>query len=150
MKTRILTRPVVLVAALAVVAMMALAACGSPSPTDADAGSSGSPSASATPSAGGSAATTTKISIQDFSFSPSTATVTAGTTVTWTNDEAAVHDVTSTDGPGTDAATTSTFASETLSQGDSFSFTFETPGTYYYECTIHASMATMHGVVIVE
>ena len=62
----------------------------------------------------------------------------------------ATHNVTSTDGPGVDAATTSTFASETLSQGDTFSFTFEEPGTYYYECTIHASMATMHATVIVE
>ena len=74
----------------------------------------------------------------------------AGTEVTWTNDDTTPHDVTSTDGPGTDAATTSTFASETLAQGDTFSFTFDEPGTYYYECTIHASMATMHAEVIVE
>jgi plastocyanin len=139
MKTRILTRPVVLVAALAVVAVAALAACGSPSPTNAGAGVAATAGASAD-----------TISIQDFSFSPSTITVAAGTTVTWTNDDSAVHDVTSTDGPGTDATTTSTFASAKLSQGDTFSFTFAQPGTYYYECTIHAAMATMHGVVIVK
>jgi plastocyanin len=139
MKTRILTRPLALVAALAVVAVAALAACGSPSPTNAGAG----PTATA-------GAATDRISIQDFSFSPSTTTVAAGTTVTWTNDDSAVHDVTSADGPGTDATTTSTFASATLSQGDTFSFTFAQPGTYYYECTIHAAMATMHGVVIVN
>ena len=147
MKTRKLTRLVVLVAAFAVVAVMALAACGSPSNANAGSGSSASPGA---PAAGGSTATTNTISIQDFSFTPSTTTVAAGTTVTWTNNDAMVHDVTSTDGPDVGAATTSTFASAKLSQGDTFSFTFAQPGTYYYECTIHAAMATMHGVVIVK
>ena len=43
----------------------------------------------------GSAATSDgdAISIQDFSFTPSTTTVAAGTTVTWTNNDAMVHDV---------------------------------------------------------
>jgi len=147
MKTRKLTRLVVLVAALAVVAVMALAACGSPSNANAGSGASASPGA---PAAAGSTATTNKISIQDFSFTPSTTTVAAGTTVTWTNNDAMVHDVTSTDGPDVGAATTSTFASAKLAQGDTFSFTFAQPGTYYYECTIHASSAAMHGVVVVK
>ena len=43
MKTRNLTRPVVLLAALAVVAVMALAACGSPSNANAGSGASAEP-----------------------------------------------------------------------------------------------------------
>lgn len=140
----------VVLAALVAVAALALAACGG----DGGGGYGGGSGATATSPpaspAGGGSVTAEQISIRDFSFTPAETTVAAGATVTWTNDDSAVHDVTSTDGPGVDAATTSTFASEALAQGDSFSFTFEEPGTYYYECTIHASMATMHAVVIVE
>ena len=135
-------------------AAVALAGCGSGNGGAYGGGSGGtqtSPSASAT---GGSGATTpageTTVSIQGFAFTPQTLTVPAGTKVTWTNDEATAHDVTSTDGPGIDAATTDLFASGTLGQGDSFSFTFAEPGTYHYECTIHASMQTMHATVVVE
>lgn len=151
MTTRILARPVVLVAALAVLAVTALAACGGGDDGGYGGGSSATtPASSPSASPGGGSAGAAEISIQDFSFTPSETTVAAGTTVTWTNEDTADHDVTSTDGPGVDAATTSTFASETLSQGDTFSFTFEEPGTYYYVCTIHASMQTMHATVIVE
>ena len=94
--------------------------------------------------------TGTTVSIQDFAFSPSTLTVKAGTKVTWTNNDGATHDVASTDGPGTDAATTDLFASGPLGGGESFTYTFAKAGTYYYECTIHASMATMHATVIVK
>ncbi len=150
MKTKTLARPPLLVAVIAVLAVMALAACGDGG--GGYDGGSGATTPASTPSASSGAGSSgaTEISIQDFSFTPSETTVAAGSTVTWTNDDAANHDVTSTDGPGVDAATTSTFASETLSQGDTFSFTFEEPGTYYYECTIHASMPTMHAIVIVE
>ena len=141
MKSKTLTRPVVLVAALAIAAVLVLAACGSPS--NATAGAS-----SATPAAVG--ATTNAIAIQNFTFTPPSTTVKAGTTVTWTNNDTTPHDVTSTDGPGISAATTATFASGPMAQGATFSFTFKKPGTYYYECAIHASMASMHAVVIVK
>ncbi len=133
------------VAALAVIAALALAACGDGGGSPYGGGGAGTTSPPAT---GG--ATTSEISIRNFSFTPAETTVSAGTTVTWTNEDTTVHDVTSTDGPGIDAAVTSTFASETLAEGDSFEFTFEDPGTYHYECTIHATMQTMHAVVIVE
>jgi plastocyanin len=143
MKITFLTRPAVLVAAFAVFAVLVLAACG---------GSSGSASSTATTPASpsGGSATTDQIAIQDFAFTPPETTVKAGTTVTWTNNDGAAHNVTSTDGPAVDAATTSAFTSGQLGQGQTFSFTFKKPGTYYYECTIHASMAAMHAVVIVE
>lgn len=84
------------------------------------------------------------------SLPPAEITVVAGATMTWTNDDPIDHDVTSTDGPGSDEATTSLFASETLAQGDAFSHTLEDPGTYQYECTLHATMQSMHAVVIAE
>ena len=149
MKTRKLTRPVVLVAALAVLAVRRWRRAAVPSNA-----ATRVPAPRRAPARAGhrrrATATTNTISIQDFSFTPSTTTVAAGTTVTWTNKTPMVHDVTSTDGPDVGAATTSTFASATLAQGDTFSFTFAQPGTYYYECTIHASSAAMHGVVIVK
>jgi plastocyanin len=42
------------------------------------------------------------------------------------------------------------FSSDQMAQGDTFSFTFEKPGTFYYMCIIHASLETMHAVVIVK
>lgn len=140
---------------VALVATVALAGCGDiqnsygsatePTTTPA-AGTAASPTASAAETP----ATSTTVSIQNFAFVPATLTVKAGTKVTWTNNDSTVHDVTSADGPAVDAATTSLFASGILDQGDSFSFTFTEPGTYYYVCTIHASMATMHAKVVVE
>lgn len=146
MKTRKLTGPRFLVVAFAAAAALALAACGGGN------GGYGGGSSATTPSspAAGDGVTTDRISIENFSFTPATATISAGTTVTWINNDSTAHDVTSTDGPGVDAATTSTFASGRLAQGDTFSFTFDEPGTYDYECTIHATMATMHAVIIVQ
>jgi len=71
------------------------------------------------------------VSIQNFAFSPATITVPVGTTVTWTNKDSVAHTVTSRNG---------TFDSGTLHQGDTFQFTFNSPGTYDYYCTIHPSM----------
>ena len=141
------TRPGMLVAALAVLAVVVLAACGS----SASGGSSATPAPAASSAAGSSGASGgDAVTIANFAFSPQTLTVKAGATVTWTNNDGAAHNVASTDGPGTGAATTTTFSSGNLAQGDTFQFTFKTPGTYYYECTIHASMAAMHGEVVVQ
>jgi plastocyanin len=71
------------------------------------------------------------IEIVDFAFSPAELTVPVGTTVTWTNQDSAPHTVTADDG---------SFDSGRLNQGDSFSFTFETPGTYTYVCAFHPNM----------
>ena len=71
------------------------------------------------------------VAIADFAFSPATLTITAGDTVTWTNEDAVAHTAT-----GTNAG----FDSGDLEQGESFSLTFTTPGTYDYLCTPHPSM----------
>jgi plastocyanin len=33
---------------------------------------------------------------------------------------------------------------------ESVGFTFEEPGRYYYLCTLHKSMATMHATAVVQ
>ncbi len=82
------------------------------------------------------------VSIEDFQFSPATITVAAGTTVTWTHLGEIRHTVTADDG---------SFDSPTMAGGDTFAFTFDTPGTYAYYCRFHggAGQSGMSGVVIV-
>ncbi|MGH2562254.1 MAG: cupredoxin domain-containing protein [Thermomicrobiales bacterium] len=77
------------------------------------------------------------VAMRNDSFVAASIKVAAGTTVTWANADPAVHTVTSTD---------RTFVSENLDPGDSYSFTFETAGTYDYVCIFHAGMA---GTVVV-
>lgn len=75
-------------------------------------------------------------------FVPATGTVAEGGTVTWTNQapaaEGIVHDITSDD---------NLWTKPELESGESFSFTFEEPGSYTYRCTLHAGMT---GVIHVE
>ena len=101
-------------------------------------------------SAGAADAAVKRVSIKNMAFTPRTITVKAGAKVKWKNADGVVHNVTSTDSMKTTAKVTGLFASASLSNGQSFSFTFRKKGTYYYECTIHASTASMHGKVIVK
>jgi plastocyanin len=74
---------------------------------------------------------TNEVWIQDMAFNPSTILINAGTTIKWTNKDAVTHDVTS---------TTGSFGSGPLNNGETFSHTFSSSGTYTYYCTIHPSM----------
>lgn len=78
----------------------------------------------------------TDINIQNFSFNPATLTVKMGDTVTWTNNDSANHQIRS-----------DMFNSAPLSNGQTYSFTFKTAGTYNYSCAIHPSMT---GTIIVQ
>jgi plastocyanin len=71
------------------------------------------------------------VAIEDFYFEPANIAVNPGDTITWTNEGAHPHTVTSDDGQ---------FDSETLMPGESFSVTFEGAGTFPYHCEIHPSM----------
>jgi plastocyanin len=71
------------------------------------------------------------IHIAQFAFTPASIEVATGSKVTWVNDDKAVHSVIS-DVTG--------FSSEPLKQGEQFSTTFSTPGTYKYHCGFHAYM----------
>lgn len=80
------------------------------------------------------------IEIKDHAYNPGTVTVKKGTTVTWTNQDSVRHDVVP------DNESDDFKRSELLSKGDSYSFTFDTPGTYTYYCSPHTYMT---GTVIV-
>jgi plastocyanin len=137
--------------ALVALSALVLAACGGDSGGYGAGGGYGSAGETAAPSQTPTLVGTGEaVAISGFAFSPASLAVEAGTTVTWTNDDGAPHTVTSTDGPGTSSATTSTFGSGTLQRGDSFSHTFEEPGTYYYACTLHAEQESMHAEVVVR
>ena len=83
-----------------------------------------------------------QIVIADFSFTPSTLSVKAGTTVTWVNQGPMPHNTVS---------DTAVWSSGNLSPpgdgggayggggtaGGSFHYTFNTPGTYGYHCSLH-------------
>jgi plastocyanin len=71
------------------------------------------------------------VNIADFQFDPTSLDIAAGTTVTWTNQDSTAHTATGEGG---------IFNSDRLEQGDSFSFTFDAPGTYNYYCEFHANM----------
>ena len=72
-----------------------------------------------------------EVRIDNFSFGPTELTVMAGDTVTWTNRDDIPHTVVSTD---------KVFKSKVLDTDEKFSFTFTTPGTYPYFCSIHPKM----------
>jgi nitrite reductase (NO-forming) len=65
-------------------------------------------------------------------------TVPVGTTVTWTNDDSAMHTVTAVDG---------SFDSGFFDNGESWSYTFDEPGEYEYYCLPHP---WMRAKVVVE
>lgn len=83
---------------------------------------------------------TRSVGITEFNqFSPSSVTIAAGGTVDWAWSSSQYHDVTGVDFAG---------SSKTEKAG-SFSMTFPNPGTYRYECQVHASFG-MRGTVIVQ
>jgi plastocyanin len=78
------------------------------------------------------------VDIKNFAFIPAEIRVPVGTVVTWTNSDVVAHTATE---PG------GAFNSGNLNPGQSFSFTFDTAGTYAYICNYHPFMK---GTVIVE
>ncbi len=82
---------------------------------------------------------TNTIKISSFAFSPSSTTIKAGMTVTWTNQDSVKHTVTSDSG--------SELSSPEISNGQSYSHTFNTKGAFSYHCAIHPSMK---GIIVIE
>jgi len=77
------------------------------------------------------------VKIGNFSFGPQELRVKAGTTVVWTNEDDMPHTVVS----------PNNFRSKVLDTEGAYSFTFTTPGTYKYFCSLHPHMT---GTVVVE
>jgi amicyanin len=94
-------------------------------------------SASATPADSPPPQGGTAVAISDFKFNPATLTVPAGTTVTWTNQDEEPHTIAAKDG---------SFHSPGMDTHATYSFTFATPGSYDYICSIHPFMT---GTVVV-
>ena len=87
---------------------------------------------------GAAAAEDATVKIDNFTFAPQRMTVKAGTTVTWINDDDIPHAI---------ASTGKAFRSKVLDTEDKFSFTFATPGSYEYFCSLHPHMT---GTIVVE
>jgi plastocyanin len=76
-------------------------------------------------------ATSYTVDIQNFAFIPAGMHIVAGDMITWTNRDAVTH---------TSTSDNAVWNSGNLSQGQSFSFTFNNAGTFPYHCVIHPSM----------
>ena len=72
------------------------------------------------------------------SYNPNPIEIKVGDMVTWINDDSSPHTVTS--------SNDSTFDSDIMRRGETFSFTFDNVGEYPYFCTLHPSMV---GTVVV-
>jgi plastocyanin len=87
-------------------------------------GAAAEPSAAAAPQ-------DSSVAIHNFMFSPMSLAVAVGTRVSWKNFDGEPHTIRSID---------DTFRSGALDQNDTFSYTFDKPGTYRYVCSIHPQM----------
>ena len=76
-------------------------------------------------------------------FIPDPVTIAVGETVTWANTDTAAH--TATGGSAADGPS-GVFDSSLIMAGGSYSFTFDTAGTYPYHCMVHP---WMQGTIIV-
>ncbi len=74
----------------------------------------------------------TAITIENFAFSPATITVKKGTKVTWTNQDSVKHTVTSDTG--------SEISGPLIGKGETFSYVFDTVGSFSYHCQPHPNM----------
>jgi plastocyanin len=118
-----------LLTVLTAVALMTACSSSSKSSGSKSGGGASAPAAGS----GGSTATSKDVTIEvkNFAFTPKNLTVSTGTKVTWKFDDSAGHTATANGGA---------FKSPTLSNGKTYSFTFNTPGTYPYICSIHQYM----------
>jgi plastocyanin len=82
---------------------------------------------------------TKEVTIDNFSFTPAQLEIPAGTEVTWINKDDVPHTVVSDDHKS--------FKSRALDTDEKFSFTFSTPGTYDYFCSVHPKMV---GKIVVK
>ena len=78
------------------------------------------------------------VTIDNFTFNPQRLTIKTGSTVTWTNKDDIPHAL---------ASVGALFRSKALDTDDNYSFTFTTPGTYQYFCSLHPHMT---GTIVVE
>jgi plastocyanin len=103
--------------------------------------SSAAPSSSSAASSATSSSATVQVEADDDFFRPEKITITVGTTVTWVNLGHKTHTVTFGNMFDTD-----------IKPGETFSFTFNEPGTIQYYCVTHSTSDTegMVGTITVQ
>ena len=74
----------------------------------------------------------------DKCFIPSKVSINAGDTISWTNDDTAVHTTT---GGSISTGTTGTFDSGLIQSGVTYEYTFDSAGTFDYFCVVHPWMS---------
>jgi len=85
--------------------------------------------------------------MQGSNFSPAARTTTTGSSITFVNKEATIHNIVSATIPAGAAA----FASGTMPLNDTFAVNLTITGTYNYFCTIHGTATTgMRGTITVN
>ena len=101
-------------------------------------------------SAAGPAMASESVSIGDNFYSPKSITITAGTTVVWSYPSSGqtIHTVTADDGSFDSSPNCPGDLSSCMQPGDSYSHTFNSTGTFDYQCKIHG--AAMSGTVVVQ
>ncbi|HVW33337.1 MAG TPA: cupredoxin domain-containing protein [Acidimicrobiia bacterium] len=118
------SRPILAV----MIAVLALGACGKNDKKDDEATPASTPASAQGPLSGNA-----PVDIVNYEFKPQKVVVKAGTTVTWTNRDTAIHDI-------KDTSPLATPQSKDLAKGDTFTITYAQPGTYSYICGIHQYM----------
>lgn len=101
----------------------------------------GAPAATTPPTSSTTTSSSDSIIIKDYAFTPKTQTVKKGTSVIWTNQDVARHNIVADDGAPAGGPNGPLFG-----RGETFKFTFDTVGTFNYHCSPHPYM---HGTVIV-
>ena len=91
----------------------------------------------------GNATATTSVALTASAFVPSCVKIAPGSTITFTNDDVALHTVT------TDAGQATSFDSGNLAQTQQFVRTFSAAGTVNVHCTYHVATG-MRATIIVE
>ena len=71
-------------------------------------------------------------------YNPNPVTISRGTTVMWVNNDTITH---------TSTSTTGAWSSGNMAPGGNFSYTFQSAGSFPYNCTIHPNMV---GTVTVQ
>ena len=92
--------------------------------------------------------TATQVCMVGNKFNPSNLVITHGTAVTWMNGDKVTHTV------GNATGSAEVFTSNFIGEGQLYSHTFATPGTFQYYCAIHGVDGSpptgMHGTITVN
>ena len=119
----------ILVLFAAIIMMFTVSGCPSNTPAKVSTAAATAAAASDTAAAGTTALAANAVLIENHAFNPGTLTIKAGDSVTWTNKDSVSHSVVFAD-----------FESGLLKKGDSYTHTFDTAGSFKYNCGPHPDM----------